>query len=737
MAITDTQQAAQSATSAAVSAAEAKQYLLEAQQGYEDTSTASQDAKDAADSALLSKQSAETSEVNAQQAATEAKSARDEAVEAASAASDYARNKFTFFKTPGDPDGTIAGLAATTNDQSFWVAQGPDALSAAWQYQNKAGVAVLQAKQPGTAAITGTIREFPTLEAAQADADAGNIPIGSTAYYRNTDDSVLAVEVINNAGTLQPTGRKMPSQEYIDDGFTPGRVVESDTDVAIALTFAEGSRSWLESDYDGGPTEHSAKLIGKAINIGDSPHSDKNVAIALTFAEGSRSWLESDYDGGPTEHSAKLIGKAINIGDSPHSDKNVAIALTFAEGSRSWLESDYDGGPTEHSAKLIGKAINIGDSPHSDKNVAIALTFAEGSRSWLESDYDGGPTEYAAEKIAEAINWSPPASESQTVPLSTAPDGTGREYPTFERLNTPIIQFSQQSAETIYWPWIVDKSAWGGSGFALFYSTDHSATHDPSGIFLFESDDITGPWINRGKVFRDDTGGWQSETPSVIYDSATNKVLMYYQQAEVPGSIGQQQTCLAIADPADLTIWTRVGVVLDKEFAEQPGDGHCGYFRPFKFNGRMLGYSLYGGTLFSNASLWVSDDGGYTWQRDGRLIGWMQDKCRHLADILKVEQHLVVLTMYEGDVINWKGEPWWVGVVGKAQSGSVSIRNYRLVTAPLASDFGSLLTRVNDITPAPAHYEIQTDIDYPGNCVVSHGRLYMVYRTGGQKGILH
>jgi hypothetical protein len=34
--------------------------------------------------------------------------------------------------------------------------------------------------------------------------------------------------------------------EYIDDGFTPGRVVESDTDVAIALTFAEGSRSWLE-----------------------------------------------------------------------------------------------------------------------------------------------------------------------------------------------------------------------------------------------------------------------------------------------------------------------------------------------------------------------------------------------------------------------------------------------------------------------------------------------------------
>ena len=529
-------------------------------------------------------------------------------------------------------------------------------------------------------------RQYMTLDAAQAD--IANIPINSTTYVRSQDGSALADEYINNGGTLSATGRKMPSQEYIDDGFTPGRVVESDTDVAIALTFAEGSRSWLEADYDGAPTEHSAKLIGKAVNIGDSPVSDKNVAIALTFAEGSRSWLEADYDGAPTEHSAKLIGKAVNIGDSPVSDKNVAIALTFAEGSRSWLESDYD----------------------------------------------GGPTEYAAEKIAEAITGSLPASESQTVPLSTAPDGTDREYPTFKRLSAPIIQFSQQSAPTVYWPWLVNKSAWGGTGFALFYSTDHSATHDPSGIFLFEADDITGPWVNRGKIYRDDAGGWQTETPSVIYDPVSNKVLMYYQQAGVPGAIGQQQTCLATADPADLTAWTRVGVVLDKEFLEQPGDGHCGYFRPFSYNGQLFGYSLYGGTNYSNAALWTSDDGGYTWQRDGRLIGWMQDKCRHLAAALNAEPQDVLLTMYEGDVLNWRGKPWWVGVSGKAQSGSVLIRHFRLVTAPLADDFASLTVRVKDITPPPATYEVQGDIDYPGNCVTAGGVVYMAYRTGGQKG---
>ncbi|WP_368821943.1 hypothetical protein [Klebsiella variicola] len=217
MATTDTQQAAQFSAEAAVSAAEAKQYLIEAQQGYQDTSAAAQEAKDAAAAAATSEQNATYSEANAAQSAAAAVDAKADAEAAASSASDYAKNKFTFYKTASDPDGTIAGLAATTDGQSFWVAQGPDALSAAWQYQNVAGVAVLQAKQPGTAAVTGTIREFPTLAAAQADADAGNIPVGSTAYYRSSDDSALAVEVINNAGTLQPTGRKMPSQKTVDD----------------------------------------------------------------------------------------------------------------------------------------------------------------------------------------------------------------------------------------------------------------------------------------------------------------------------------------------------------------------------------------------------------------------------------------------------------------------------------------------------------------------------------------
>ncbi|MDZ5889009.1 SGNH/GDSL hydrolase family protein [Klebsiella pneumoniae] len=52
-------------------------------------------------------------------------------------------------------------------------------------------------------------KQYATLAAAQAD--IANIPVGSTTYYRSPDNSALAVEVMNVSGTLQPTGRQMPS----------------------------------------------------------------------------------------------------------------------------------------------------------------------------------------------------------------------------------------------------------------------------------------------------------------------------------------------------------------------------------------------------------------------------------------------------------------------------------------------------------------------------------------------
>ncbi|WP_234246476.1 hypothetical protein, partial [Klebsiella pneumoniae] len=142
--------------------------------------------------------------------------------------------EYTFFKTAEDPDGTIAGRANTPNNKLFRVSQGDGDELAFKYYLHKDGVAIPDTTLIGIGSIKNTIREFPTLAAAQADADAGNIPIGSTAYYRSADDATLAIEVINTSGTLQPTGRKMPSAMPM--GYQSATAVSSGAANTIAIT---------------------------------------------------------------------------------------------------------------------------------------------------------------------------------------------------------------------------------------------------------------------------------------------------------------------------------------------------------------------------------------------------------------------------------------------------------------------------------------------------------------------
>ncbi|KMB54083.1 hypothetical protein SL56_00339, partial [Klebsiella pneumoniae] len=254
MATTDTQQTAQFAAEAAVSAAEAKQYLIEVQQGYQDISATAQEAINAATAAEAAKSAAETAEQNSStsaaassESATAAAGSAAQAEEYKNDASEYALNKFTFYKTPSDPDGTIAGLAATTNGQSFRVAEGPEATAAFKTYENQDGVAVLQASQPGTAAVTGTIRVFPTTTAAQADADAGNILNGGKCFALNASDNIIADEYANTSGTLTATGRRIASRKsvvigcvdaWVNNNLYPFDTLSSPNENSVSMSVA-------------------------------------------------------------------------------------------------------------------------------------------------------------------------------------------------------------------------------------------------------------------------------------------------------------------------------------------------------------------------------------------------------------------------------------------------------------------------------------------------------------------
>ncbi|HCE8860370.1 TPA: hypothetical protein NHV36_005636, partial [Klebsiella michiganensis] len=62
---------------------------------------------------------------------------------------------------------------------------------------------------------------FTTLPEAQAAADDAKIPVGAVTWVRNAGDASLADEYINNGGTLEATGRKMPSQKSIELASVP------------------------------------------------------------------------------------------------------------------------------------------------------------------------------------------------------------------------------------------------------------------------------------------------------------------------------------------------------------------------------------------------------------------------------------------------------------------------------------------------------------------------------------
>ena len=88
-------------------------------------------------------------------------------------------------------------------------------------------------------------KQYMTLAAAQAD--IANIPTGSATYYRSPDDSALAIEVINTAGTLQPTGRKMPSQSsmvigivdsWVNNNLYPFDTLSSPNENAVSMNVA-------------------------------------------------------------------------------------------------------------------------------------------------------------------------------------------------------------------------------------------------------------------------------------------------------------------------------------------------------------------------------------------------------------------------------------------------------------------------------------------------------------------
>ena len=129
--------------------------------------------------------------------------------------------ELTLTTRTGTERDTLAGIQKKSDDQRVQMAED--------------GAAVVEETRQNLIPLS---RQYMTLAAAQAD--IANIPVGSTTYYRSPDDSALAVEVMNVSGTLQPTGRKMPSQAAVEAAETAATAAET---AATAATDAAGKVS--------------------------------------------------------------------------------------------------------------------------------------------------------------------------------------------------------------------------------------------------------------------------------------------------------------------------------------------------------------------------------------------------------------------------------------------------------------------------------------------------------------
>ncbi|MFO5442913.1 hypothetical protein ACLBO1_05420 [Klebsiella pneumoniae] len=207
-------------------------------------------------------------------------------------------------------------------------------------------------------------RQYMTL--ADAQADIANIPESSTTYYRSSDNNALAIEVINNGGILEATGREMPSQEYIKE-LISGVLLElyntnyevfealadlkklaSDNDSEAVLLIDSEGRKIIVADHSGkvlkayGTEILSAGSLDTTLQPKFSDQyqydSDDQTEIVLQVDSAGRKLLVLDH----TNKQLKAYGHPVGSGSpylSPTNDFTIvgdSLSVATVNGATAW-----------------------------------------------------------------------------------------------------------------------------------------------------------------------------------------------------------------------------------------------------------------------------------------------------------------------------------------------------------------------------------------------------------------
>ncbi|HCD7803690.1 TPA: hypothetical protein U6L15_005050, partial [Klebsiella pneumoniae] len=295
-------------------------------------------------------------------------------------------------------------------------------------------------------------KQYMTLEAAQAD--IVNIPEGSTTYYRSPDDSALAIEVINNGGALQPTGRKMPSQEAVDALL---RMISSDGLVSdVFLQWLDKNdvviARWLE-------TEAGLAFKSRFLSFGPDGFSASNAGVTASriysqiiewfTSEGTEDLVISDKNG---LILLQLLGNLLKVPGFTLRTPFINFDVKKIGLRQGGTEIDAEGATVSHK----------GPFRIEDKNGLIAFEVTESGKVRFSGMQDLGKNQGQATGTL---------TEKQVINLL---DGAGAAYASkrHNQVRFPVPRGANLKKLTYWFIYSQSLGNGGGSSFAIPDTTD-------------------------------------------------------------------------------------------------------------------------------------------------------------------------------------------------------------------------------------------------------------------------
>ena len=296
--------------------------------------------------------------------------------------------------------------------------------------------------------------------------------------------------------------------------------------------------------------------------------------------------------------------------------------------------------------------------------------------------------------------------------------------PGVEIADTPLLTAAQSpNLSNLYWPQIIDlrgiRRSHGDAlpyDWAMVYSTDHVGTAKIAIRLLPTDADPRDPaaWLAATErvLIDSSNGGGNTETPRLMFsenmaqlDGSGNPILsggqsvrgvwlLYFSTSDTYGG-SVQHTRIFRANEVDAVKanWYDTGVhvaVTVEEGKRLPGDGHTGYFNPFRIGAGWYGYSVLGGQDAGMYALWRSSD-GLNWFRDPVPLLWDS----HLAGVAGLPT-TSRLSIGIGPLYQKDGMVYAIAGSGTPASGAVQTASRRFV-GRVTNDFRALVEQPSEL----------------------------------------